>query len=97
MHIHGMTVDEATRFFIENSFAEEGPARQEAVRGTFDPGYLNYTLGKLMMRKLRVDYEREQGDAFSLKEFHDRLMSLGAPPFRLARRALLTRDVEQIL
>ena len=49
MHTQGMTVDEATRFFMENAFMEELPARKEAMRGTFDPMYLNYTLGKLMI------------------------------------------------
>lgn len=89
MHTQGMTVEEATRLFMEKSFSEEAPARQEAIRGTFDPGYLNYTLGKLMLLKLRDDYRRERGTAFSLHDFHDRVLALGAPPFPLARRALL--------
>lgn len=93
MHTQRMTVDEATQLFMEKAFAEEAPARQEAVRGTFDPGYLNYTLGKLMILKLREDYRRQEGPAFSLLEFHDRLLRLGAPPVPLARRALLHEDV----
>jgi uncharacterized protein (DUF885 family) len=93
MHTRGMTVDEATRLFMEKTFAEEVPARQEAVRGTFDPGYLNYTLGKLMILKLREDYRREQGPSFSLLDFHDRLLGLGAPPVPLARWAMLRQDV----
>lgn len=97
MHTQGMTVDEATELFMEKAFAEEAPARQEAVRGTFDPGYLNYTLGKLMILKLREDYRRQEGPAFSLLEFHDRLLGLGAPPVPLARRALLREDVEASL
>ncbi|HEU4793909.1 MAG TPA: DUF885 domain-containing protein, partial [Nitrolancea sp.] len=97
MHTQGMTVDEATQLFMEKAFAEEAPARQEAVRGTFDPGYLNYTLGKLMILKLREDYRRQEGPAFSLLEFHDRLLGLGAPPVPLARRALLREDVEASL
>lgn len=97
MHTQGMTVDEATQLFMEYCFAEECPARQEAVRGTFDPGYLNYTLGKLMILKLREDYRRQEGDAFSLLEFHDRLLGLGAPPVPLARRALLRENVEAAL
>ena len=55
MHTQKMTVDEATKFFQENCYYEEKPARSEAVRGTFDPGYLNYTLGKLQILKLRDD------------------------------------------
>ncbi|HVX29630.1 MAG TPA: DUF885 domain-containing protein [Nitrolancea sp.] len=88
MHAHGMTVDEATEFFMKNGFLEEAPARSEAVRGTFDPGYLNYTFGLLMMRKLRADVQAQEGDRFSLRDFHDRMLALGAPPFALARRVL---------
>ena len=92
MHTGEITVDQATRMFREHAFMEELPARKEAVRGTFDPGYLNYTLGKLMVRKLRADYQAEQGASFSLRKFHDTLLALGAPPFPLARKALLARS-----
>ena len=51
MHTQGMTLDEAARFFQAHAYMEEHPAYQEAIRGTFDPGYLNYTLGKLMLLK----------------------------------------------
>jgi uncharacterized protein (DUF885 family) len=88
MHAHGMSLDEATELFMTNGFLEETPAHAEAVRGTFDPGYLNYNFGLLMMRKLRADVQRQEGDRFSLRDFHDRLLSLGAPPFALARRVL---------
>ncbi len=91
MHTGEITVDQATRMFREHAFMEELPARKEAVRGTFDPGYLNYTLGKLMVRKLRADYQTEQGANFSLRKFHDTLLALGAPPLPLARKALLVR------
>ena len=89
MHTQGMSVDEATRFFMDHAYMGELPARREAMRGTFDPGYLNYTLGKLMILKLRDDYRREQGPAYSLKGFHDRLLSYGAPPLPLLRDAML--------
>ncbi len=89
MHTQGMTVDEATRFFIDNAYMEELPARREALRGAFDPGYLNFTLGKLMILKLREDYRREQGAAYSLKGFHDKLLSYGAPPLPLLREVML--------
>lgn len=91
MHAGEMTVDQAARLFEERAFMEPLTARKEAVRGTFDPGYLNYTLGKFMVRRLRDDYRAERGAAFSLREFHDRLIGLGAPPVPLARRALLRR------
>ena len=90
MHTQGMTVDEATRFFMDHAYMEELPAQREALRGTFDPGYLNYTLGKLMILKLRDDYRREQGSAYSLRGFHDRLLSYGAPALPLVREAMLT-------
>ena len=89
MHTQGMSVDDATRFFMDNAYMGELPARREAMRGTFDPGYLSYTLGKLMILKLREDYRREQGSAYSLKEFHDRLLSYGAPPVSLLRKMML--------
>ncbi len=97
MHTGEMTVDEATLMFQTCAFMQHAPARKEALRGTFDPGYLNYTLGKYMVRRLRDDYRAECGPAFSLREFHDRLLALGAPPVPLARAALLQRDSGIIL
>ncbi|MCH7737366.1 MAG: DUF885 domain-containing protein [Chloroflexi bacterium] len=97
MHTEGMTLDDATRFFMENAYMAELPARREALRGTFDPGYLNYTLGKLMILKLREDYRREQGSAYSLKGFHDRLLSFGGPALPLLRPALLENPGDSAL
>ncbi len=94
MHTQGMTVDQATQFFIENCYYEEKPARQEAMRGTFDPGYLNYTLGKLQILKLREDYKAQEGDKFSLKKFHDEMLKHGMPPIRLLREIML-KDKEK--
>jgi len=71
-----MTVEEATRLFVEHAYMDDLPARKEAERGTFDPGYLNYTLGKLMLLKLRADYEQERVNAFSLGAFHDQFRLL---------------------
>jgi len=84
-----MTVDQATRFFMDNAYMAELPARREALRGTFDPGYLNYTLGKMMIKKLSRDYRREKGRDYSLKEFHNELLSYGAPALPLVREAML--------
>ena len=97
MHTEKMTLDEATKFFMENAYMAELPARREALRGTFDPGYLNYTLGKLMILKLREDYQQEQGGAYNLKEFHDRLLSFGGPALPLLRPALLMNPGESAL
>jgi uncharacterized protein (DUF885 family) len=61
LHCLGASVDDATRFFMEHCHYAEKPARQEAVRGTFDPGYCFYTLGKLQILKLREDYRGTRG------------------------------------
>jgi uncharacterized protein (DUF885 family) len=90
MHCKKMSVDEATRFFRDNCYYEEKPARQEAMRGTFDPEYLYYTLGKLEILKLREDYRKQQGTKFTLRKFHDEILRHGAPPVRLLREVLLT-------
>jgi uncharacterized protein (DUF885 family) len=89
MHTQKMSIDDATKFFQENCYYEEKPARQEAMRGTFDPGYLNYTLGKLQILKLRDDYKAQQGDDFSLQKFHNELLNHGMPPVRLLREIML--------
>jgi uncharacterized protein (DUF885 family) len=89
LHAQGMTVDEATDFFIENAFYSEVPARREAERGTFDPGYFSYTIGKLQILRLRDDYRTSAGPDFTLKGFHDRLLSRGAPPVAMMRKVML--------
>jgi uncharacterized protein (DUF885 family) len=89
VHTQNMSVAEATKFFQDNCYYEPKPARQEAMRATFDPGYLNYTLGKLQILKLRDDYKAQQGDEFSLQKFHNELLSHGMPPIRLLREIML--------
>ena len=89
MHTQGMSVDEATKFFQQNCYYEEKPARSEAMRGTFDPGYLNYTLGKLQILKLRDDYKRQEGANFSLQKFNDEMTNHGMPQIRLLREIML--------
>ena len=89
VHTQNMSIDEATKFFQDNCYYEQKPARQEALRATFDPGYLNYTLGKLQILKLRDDYKAQQGNEFSLQKFHNELLSHGMPPIRLLREIML--------
>src|SRR5215468_1856983 len=89
VHTQNMSIDEATKFFQDNCYYEPKPARQEAMRATFDPGYLNYTLGKLQILKLREDYKAQQGNEFSLQKFHNELLSHGMPPIRLLREIML--------
>ena len=97
MHTQGQTLEEAGRFFRENAYMEELPAQKEALRGTFDPGYLNYTLGKLLIYKLRADWQAERGSAYSLKSFHDELLGHGGPPIPLLRQHMLRNDDGRLL
>jgi uncharacterized protein (DUF885 family) len=90
MHTQGMSVADAAKFFHENCYYEEKPSLAEAMRGTFDPGYLNYTFGKLEILKLRDDYKAQEGENFSLEKFHDEVLNHGAPPVRLLREILLS-------
>ena len=89
MHCQGMTIDEGTKFFEDNCYYEPRTARQEALRGAYDPEYLYYTLGKLEILKLREDYRTQEGANFSLQRFHDELLRHGAPPIPLLRELLL--------
>jgi uncharacterized protein (DUF885 family) len=89
MHTQNMSVDEATKFFMDNCYYEEKPAHSEAMRGTFDYGYMNYTMGKLQILKLRDDFKAQEGDKFSLEKFHNQLLDHGEPPIRLLREIML--------
>jgi uncharacterized protein (DUF885 family) len=89
MHTRGMTVAQATAFFEKNAYQTHHNAEVEGLRGTDDPGYLRYQLGKLMILKLREDLRRKEGAAFNLGEFHDAFLNEGAIPVPLIRRAML--------
>ena len=89
LHTGGMSVAEAERMFREEAFQDVANARQQAARGTFDPAFLNYTLGKLMVRKLREDWTASRNGRVAWREFHDRLLSYGGPPIPLVRAAML--------
>jgi uncharacterized protein (DUF885 family) len=92
LHTQGMTVEEAKQLFREKSFTDEGNALQQAARGTFDPAYLNYTLGKLMIRKLRDDWTATRGGRAAWKEFHDQFLRYGGPPIPLIRKMMMGPD-----
>ncbi|NUR53000.1 MAG: DUF885 family protein [Acidobacteria bacterium] len=77
------------RFFRDEAFLEEAAARREAERGTFDPSYVLYTAGKLMVLKLREDYKAAMGAKFTLRDFHDRLLGNGTVPLWLHRDLML--------
>lgn len=92
LHTQGGTVEMATSWFTSIAFADPGTAMQQANRGTFDPGYLNYTLGKLMILKLRADWQAKLGADYSLKTFHDTFLSYGCAPIPVIRAAMLGPD-----
>jgi Bacterial protein of unknown function (DUF885) len=89
MHRGKFTFDQAKEFFVKEGFQSPKIAEIETKRGTADPTYLYYTLGKLQIMKLREDVRKKQGATFSLGKFHDDFMSQGYPPIAIVRRALL--------
>jgi uncharacterized protein (DUF885 family) len=89
LHTQGMTVAQCEQMFKEKAFQDAGNARQQAARGTYDPGYLNYTLGKLMIRKLRDDWSSSRGGRESWKLFNDEFLSYGGPPIPLVRSQMM--------
>jgi uncharacterized protein (DUF885 family) len=96
-HTQWMTVEQATRFFMNNAYMGETPSRAEAERGTFDPTYLVYTVGKLGILKLRDDYKQYRGKDYSLQEFHDRLLADGIAPLWVHRQMLMPGDKGKLL
>lgn len=89
LHTEDLSVEQGVRFFRDEAYVEESSARREAERGTFDPSYVVYSLGKLMLRKLRRDVEAKEGSRFALKAFHDKLLGNGLLPFWAHRRLML--------
>jgi hypothetical protein len=89
LHTKGMSVEESERMFREEAFMDAGNARQQSTRGTYDPAYLNYTMGKLMIRKLRDDWSATRGGRRAWREFHDRFLTYGGPPIPMVRRQMM--------
>jgi uncharacterized protein (DUF885 family) len=92
MHTGRMTYEQAIDFFVKEGYQTRTNGERETKRGTSDPTYLYYTLGKLEILKLREDYKKVKGTAFTLQEFHDRFMKEGSPPIKIVRKALLGND-----
>ena len=89
LHAEDLSVEQGVRFFRDEAYLEDASARREAERGTFDPSYVLYSLGKLMVLKLREDCRAAQGDRFSLRGFHDTLLGNGTVPLWLHRNLML--------
>jgi uncharacterized protein (DUF885 family) len=98
LQTQGMTVAQSEKMFKEQAFEDPGNARQQAARGTYDPAYLNYTLGKLMILKLRTDWLAKTAaagaaapadDQSRWHEFHDKFLSYGGPPIPMVRKELV--------
>ncbi len=89
MHAQGMTQAQSEAMFKEECYQGAGTAEQQAARGTYDPAYLNYTLGKLMIRRLRTDWTADRGGQKVWKQFHDQFLSYGGPPIPLVRQAMM--------
>ena len=92
MHTGNRTMEQSIDFFEKECFQPRETAERETKRGTSDPTYLYYTLGKLQILKLREDYRKMKGAQFTLQEFHDSFMKQGYPPIKIVRKALLGND-----
>lgn len=89
MHARGMSVEQSRQMFRDQCYQDEGNARQQSARGTYDPAYLNYTMGKLLIRKLREDWTASRGGRKAWKAFHDAFLGYGGPPIPLVRKAMM--------
>ena len=95
LHTQNMSVEQCEELFRSQAFQDPGNARQQAARGTYDPAYLNYTIGKLMLRKLRSDWQAENPGR-PIREFHDAVLDVGGPPIPLLRERLLKHPDQQL-
>ncbi len=89
MHTGRMSVEQSRKMFVQKCYQDEGNARQQAARGTYDPAYLNYTMGKLMIRRLREDWTATRGGRKAWKDFHDNFLSYGGPPIPMVRGSMM--------
>jgi uncharacterized protein (DUF885 family) len=92
LHTQGMSVEDGAKIFQQRGFQEPANAYEEARRGAYNPTYLYYTLGKLQIYKLREDYKKAKGSAFSLETFHNEFVKQGGIPNKLIRQILLPGD-----
>ena len=92
LHVEGMSVETSQQMFAELAYLDPGNAQQQALRGTYDPGYFVYTLGKLIIMKMREDWTAERGGRAAWKEFHETLLSYGSAPLPVLREAMMGPD-----
>lgn len=97
LHTQGWTVEQGQKLFEEKGFQEPANAFEESRRGAYNPTYLYYTLGKLMIYKLRADYRQAKGPNYTLRGFHDEFLRQGPLPLKLMRQALLPGDKAPLL
>jgi Uncharacterized protein conserved in bacteria len=93
MHTKGMTMDEGIKVFVDEGFQEKANGERETKRGTMDPTYLVYTMGKLDILALRDDYRKKKGESFNMRDFHDAFLKEGYPPLSMVRAQLLDLPV----
>lgn len=96
MHTGRMTQEQSRQMFLNECYQDEGNARQQSARGTYDPAYLNYTMGKLLIRKLREDWTRSRGGRAAWKQFHDKFLSYGGPPIPLVRAQMMGGEARAV-
>jgi uncharacterized protein (DUF885 family) len=96
MHTGSMTQQQSYDLFRNQCYQDEGNAKQQAARGTYDPAYLNYTMGKLMIRKLRDDWAASRGGQKAWKAFHDQFLGFGGPPIPLVRGQMMNGKAEAV-
>ena len=96
MHTGSMSQAQSQAMFRDQCFQDEGSAKQQAARGTYDPAYLNYTMGKLMIRKLRDDWTASRGGRAAWKAYHDQFLSYGGPPIPLVRQQMMGGDAKAV-
>ncbi len=96
MHTGSMTQQQSFDLFRNQCYQDPGNAKQQAARGTYDPAYLNYTMGQLMIRKLRDDWAASRGGQKAWKAFHDQFLSYGGPPIPLVRQQMMGGKAEAV-
>ena len=89
LHVEGMSVETSRRMFAELAHLDPGNAEQQAIRGTYDPGYFAYTVGKLIIRQMREDWTATRGGRAAWAEFHETLLSHGSAPLPVLREAMM--------